>query len=74
MFQSIYTKIKTNIQISFGKGSDWINDSVINHTISISECSPLAASSYIKLPKELYHPRRGFIKVQNALNDVCSDA
>ena len=36
----------------FRKGSDWIIDSVIDHTINISKNNPLAGSSYIKLPKE----------------------
>ena len=44
---------------SLGKGSRWIIDSVIDHTNSISKHNPLASSSYIKLPKELGHPRNG---------------
>ena len=56
VFQSIYNTIITNIQKSLGKGSGWIIDSVINHTISISKYNPLAGSSYIKLPRELDHP------------------
>ena len=51
VFKSIYTAIITNIQKSLGKGSGWIIDSVIDHTISISKHNPLAGSSYIKLPK-----------------------
>ena len=51
MFKSVYTTIITNIQKSLGKGSGWIIDSVIDHTISISNYNPLAGSSYIKLPK-----------------------
>ena len=37
VFQSIYTTITTNIQKSLGKGSGWIIDSVIYHTISTSK-------------------------------------
>ena len=48
LFQSIYTTIITSTQKSLGKYSDWINDSVIGHTISISKYNPLAGSSYIK--------------------------
>ena len=51
MFQSIYTRIITNNQKSFGKGSEWIIDSDIDHTISISKNNRLARGSYIKLPK-----------------------
>ena len=45
MFESIYTTNITNIQISLGKGSGWIIDSVIDHTISISKYNPLVGSS-----------------------------
>ena len=55
-FQLIYTVITSNIQKSLGKGSCWIIDSVIGHTISISKYNPLAGSSYTKLPKELEYP------------------
>ena len=34
-FQWIYCTITTNIHKSLGKGSDWIIDSGIDHTISI---------------------------------------
>ena len=37
VFQSIYHIIITNVQKSLGKGSGWIIDSVIDHTISISK-------------------------------------
>ena len=57
VLKSIYTTIIANIQKSLGKSSGWIIDSVIDHTISISKYNPLAESSYIKLPKELDHPR-----------------
>ena len=37
VFQSIYAKIITNTQKYLGKGSGWIINSVIDHTISISK-------------------------------------
>ena len=52
-FQSIYTTIISNIQKPLGKGSGWIIDSGIDHTISISKYNPLAESSYIKLCKRI---------------------
>ena len=51
--------IITNIQKSLGKGPGWIFDSVTDHTISISKYNYLAGSSYIKLQKELEHPKKG---------------
>ena len=65
VFQSFYTTIITNIQKSLGEGSGWITDLVIDHTISISKYNPLARRSYIKLPKELNHPRKRLINIQN---------
>ena len=56
-FKSIYTTIIANIQKYLGKSSVWIIDSVIGHTICISKYNPLTGSSYIKLPKELDHPK-----------------
>ena len=37
VFESTYTTIKSNISKSLGKGSNWIIDSVIEHSISISK-------------------------------------
>ena len=37
VLKSVYTAITTTIQKSLGKGSDWIIDSVIDHTIHISK-------------------------------------
>ena len=71
VFESIYTAIISNIQKSLGKCSSWIIDSVIYHTISISKYNPLAGSSYIKLSKELDHPRKGLINIQNIGNNEC---
>ena len=71
MFKSIYTTIIANKQKSLGKGSGWIIDSVIDHNISISKYNPLVGSSCIKLPKELDHPRKGLINIQNTHDNEC---
>ena len=71
VFKSIYTTIISNIQKSLGKGSGWINDPVIDHNVSILKHNPLAGSSYIKLPKELDHLRKGFITIQNIDDNEC---
>ena len=46
----------------------WVIDSIIDHSINISKYNLLAGSSYIKLPKELDHPRKRLINIQN-IND-----
>ena len=70
VFESIYTII-SNIQKVLRKGLGWIIDSVIDHAISISKYNPLARSSYIKLPKQLDHPRKGLINIQNIDDNEC---
>ena len=67
----IYATIIPNIQKYLGKSSGWIIDSVNDHNISISEYNPLAGSSYIKLPKELDHPKKGLINIQNIDDNEC---
>ena len=54
-----------------GKGSCWIIDLVIDHNINISNYKPLGGSSYIKLPKELDHPRKGSINIQDIDANEC---
>ena len=71
VFQSIYTTIVTNIQISLGNRSGWIIDSVTDHTISISRYNPLAGNSYIKLSNKLNHPGKGLINIQNSDYNGC---
>ena len=69
------TIIESNIDDVFesniGKDSDWITDSVIDHNINISKYNPLASSGYTKLPKELDHPRKVLINIQNIDGHEC---
>ena len=58
LFQSDHTTIIAIKQKCLGKGSGWINDSVIDHTISVSKYNPLAGRSYIKFPEESDHPKK----------------
>ena len=71
MFQSVSTTVIENIQKLLRKGSSCIIYSEIDHTISISKYNPLAASSYIKLPKDLDHPRERLINIQNTGDNEC---
>ena len=48
-FKSIYTTIKENTQKPLGKGSGWIIDSVIDHTISISKDNLLAGLVFLAM-------------------------
>ena len=61
----------SNIQKLLGKGSNWITDSVIEDDINISKHNLLAGSSYLKLSKELDHPKKGLINIQNIDDNEC---
>ena len=41
IFQSIYTKIVSNIRKFLGKGLGWFIDSVIEHKINIAKCNKI---------------------------------
>ena len=71
VFKSIYTAVIRNIQKFLEKGSSLIIDSVIDHNISILRYNPLIGSIYTEVPKELNHPRKGSINVQNIDANEC---
>ena len=71
VFESIYSTIILNIQKCLRQDSGWITDSLMDHNINISKNNPLAGEIYIKLPKELDHPRNGLINIQNIDDDQC---
>ena len=68
VFESIVLLYQT--QKYMGKILGLIIDSVIDHN-NILKYNPLPGSSYIKLPKELDHPRKGLINVQNIDDNEC---
>ena len=69
VIKSMYAKIISHIQKCLGKGSGWIIDWAVSHTINISKYNPLAGSSYIKLLKESDHAKKGLVNIQN-INDI----
>ena len=71
VFKSIYSNVISKIQKSLWQSSSWFIDSVIDYNINILKYNPLAGSSYIKLPKELYHPKKGLINIQNTGDNNC---
>ena len=60
-FQEILYRIDTWINRGFG----WIIELIESQYINISTYRPLVGSSYIDLPIELKHPRKGLIKIKN---------
>ena len=53
------------------KDLGWIIDSVIDHTINILKYKPWSGINYIKIPKEIDHPGKGLINIQNIDNNEC---
>ena len=53
------------IDASINTGSDWIIESIESQYINISTYRPLVGRSYIDLPIELKHPRKGLINMKN---------
>ena len=50
------------------RGSGYIIDGVNEHYINVVKYDPLRGNSYIPLPPELQHPRKGLINIQNEYN------
>lgn len=49
----------------FSEGSGWTIQSVDNHYLNVVKYKPIKGSSYIKLPKELQHVKKGLINIKN---------
>ena len=60
-FQGILYRIHSWIN----QGSGWIMESIQSQYINISTYSLLLGSSYLKLPNELDHPRKGLLNIKN---------
>ena len=46
-------------------GSEWIVEEIVSQFLNLSSYLPLSGSTYIKLSKELSHPVKGLINIQN---------
>ena len=64
-FQEIICRVEQWI----GHGSGWIVEEIISQYLNLSSYLPLYGSTYIKLPKELNHPMKELINIQN--DDKC---
>ena len=60
-----FHEILYRIDAWINKGSGWIIESIESQYINISTYRPLAGNSYIELPIELKHPRKGLINLKN---------
>ena len=46
-------------------GRGWIVEEIISQYLNLSSYLPLSRSTYVKFPKELSHPMKGLINIQN---------
>ena len=60
-----FQEILYTIDAWINNRSGWIIESIKSQYINISTYRPLAGSSYIDLPIELKHPRKGLINIKN---------
>ena len=51
------------------EGSGWTIESVDNHYLNIVQYEPMKGSSYIELPQELKHNKKGLINMKNNDNE-----
>ena len=63
--EKFFEKILYRLDTGINNGSGWIIESIESQYINISTYKPLLGSSYIKLPTELDHPRKGLINIRN---------
>ena len=75
--QSSKDQILNMIAKWISEGSGWTIESVDNHYLNIVQYQPMKGSSYIELPQELKHHRKGLIirkmKIMNVSDGVISD-
>ena len=62
-------QIMEDIHKWISQGSAWLIKSINGHFINIIQYEPLAGSSFIQLPTELQHKKKGIINLQNKDNE-----
>ena len=65
MLNKSFQEILYRVDAWINRGSGWIIESIESQYINISTYRPLVGSSYIDLPIELKHPRKGLINIKN---------
>ena len=63
--EKYFQEILYMIDAWINNGSCWIIESIESQYINITTYMPLARSSYIDLPIELKHPKKGLINIKN---------
>ena len=70
IYNSQITKILEKIEEFQNMGSGWQFEQVVSFDINVDPCTPLAGSSFIKVPKEL-EGKHAIINVRNEKDNEC---
>lgn len=62
-------KILNGIGVWLSEGSGWTISTINEHYINIAVYDPLKGNSYVQLPAELQHHRKGLINIKNNDNE-----
>ena len=68
MLEYVANQIINKIGDWLSEGSGWVISSVDAHYFNVVKYTPLKASSYIELPKELRNSKKGLINIKNENN------
>ena len=60
-----FQKLICRLEQWISHGSGWIAEEIISQVLNVSSYLPLSESTYITLPKELDHPMKGLININN---------
>ena len=60
-----FNEIVFRLENWISHGNGWNVEEIISQYLNLSSCLPLSGSTFIKLPKELDHPMKGLIDIQN---------
>ena len=52
--------------VAISEGSGWAIEEILSHYVNIVNYVPLRGSSYLSLPKDLRHPKKGLINLKNS--------
>ena len=63
-------EINNKIAVWLSEGSGWTIEVILRHYVNIVKYLPLRGNSYLPLPVELRHPKRGLINLKNK-DDKC---
>ena len=65
MLDKSFQEVLHRIHYWINKGSGWIIESIDSEYVNISAYRPLIQSTYIELPDELKHARKGLVNIKN---------